>query len=96
MKTSKTTLVALTICLGSCSGIEFDPDIYLPNVSKQHLINEDGRTVPFQSKAMTQYGCMHEDKWKELNEILENNKIMGTAVPRILDRINSNKSPGGD
>ena len=90
MKNYKKMLVILMIFFVSCSGIEFDPDIYLPNVSKQHLINEDGRIVDFRSKQMSQYGCMHADKWKELNRILEENKIHGTSVPRILDRIKSN------
>lgn len=90
MKKYKMLLVLLTISFVSCGGIDFDPDIYLPSVSRQHLVNEDGDVVSFTSERMAQYGCMHLDKWKELNEILERNKINDSRVPRIIDRIRSN------
>ena len=90
MKTYKIGLVVLMTSFASCGGIEFDPNIYLPSISRQHLADRNGDIVPFTSKRMAQFGCMHQDKWKELNRILEENKIHDTVVPRILDRIQGN------
>lgn len=67
------TLAILTTFLGnsSCSRINFNPDVYLPNIDNNVIVNEDGNTVGMNSRQMLEFSCMHESKWRELAEILE-------------------------
>ena len=91
MKMLQSTLVSLTIFLSSCGGIDFDPDIYLPNINTGNIVNEDGFTVSMNSPEMLKFGCMHENKWQELAEILEREGVSDDRVKRILNRIKENK-----
>ena len=92
-KIHPSTLLILMIFLGSCSGINFDPDFALPNLKSEALIHEDGKKIPFQSREMLDYACMHKDKVRELAELLEgaNLKDRSNDVMNIYQRIRENE-----
>ena len=75
----------------SCSGIDFNPDVALPNISKQHLVHEDGRVVPFQSNKMKSYACMHETKWRELSDIINSAGANQNPAKDTLGKVISNQ-----
>ena len=88
------TLAILMICLGSCSGISFDPDFALPNLRSEVLRHEDGRRIPFQSREMLDYACMHKDKVRELAELLEGAQLKdrSSEIMSIYKAIRENNS----
>lgn len=88
-------LLILMMCLGnSCSGIQFDPDFYLPNIHTENIVNEDGRKIHMLSREMLEFGCMHQDKIEELAELLQRHgqKERASKVFNLRDKILNNQS----
>lgn len=90
-------LLALTILIGSCSGLSFDPDYALPNLEHEVLVHEDASTVSFHSREMLEYACMHKDKVRELAELLVDAKLkkQSTDLLKIYRDITNNAKDSG-
>lgn len=70
--------------LVSCSGIKFDPDIHLGSYEYVGLINERGEIISCFDPDFDKFGAMHEDKWKELREILAKAKLPPDVKKSLL------------
>lgn len=75
----------ILLLLVSCKkGLRFDPDFYVPSMSQQALINEDGVHVKFSDTRIGQYGCMSKSKIIELKILLRNAQPLKSSVVENL------------
>lgn len=87
MRVLKIKLTALMIfSAASCgtTGIDFNPDFFVPNREAQSLENELGYKVPYDSEEMNDYACLHKNKIKELAELLRRARIPKIYKDKIL------------
>ena len=70
----KSSLLILCFCLmgaSSCSrGIVFNPDWHVGDSQLMAVVPEEGEPVMCEAPEFEKYACMHQDKVKELREIL--------------------------
>ncbi len=69
-KILKSVLASLIIFLSSCRGVQFDPDFYVVDSTKEALINEEGEEILCSEPRAELFACMSEEKIMELKEIL--------------------------
>ena len=88
-------LVILTMCFAiSCqtTGVNFNPDFAVLRVDESddaYLIHENGFSVFQYQEEFQLYGCLSEQKIKELRELLLNAQIPKREKTRLLNILNS-------
>lgn len=83
-------IIPLFILIG-CTGIKFNPDIYVGDYQNEGITSEKGITVYANEQRFNEYGCMHKSKWKELREILRRARLPRRTKRLIRQALNDSE-----